>query len=109
MALIDCPSCGKKTSDKAKVCPHCNFALGEATAEDIQRKQSFMRFKKLHSLQNQSMLAMLLFIAGFGFMYWGSPAKGSMQFNLAVLTSVIGMIWYVVCRIRAVLIKRFSK
>ncbi len=109
MALIDCPACGKKISDKAKVCPHCDFAIGEASAEDIQRKQSLQRFKKLHSLQNQSLLAMLMFIAGFGFMYWGAPETGSLQFNMAILGSIAGMVWYLVSRVRAVLIKRLSK
>ena len=27
MALIDCPSCGKEISDKAKVCPQCGKVL----------------------------------------------------------------------------------
>ena len=26
MALVDCPSCNKKTSDKAKTCPHCDYS-----------------------------------------------------------------------------------
>jgi len=28
MALVDCPSCNEKTSDKAKTCPHCDFKIG---------------------------------------------------------------------------------
>ena len=60
MALIDCPSCGKKMSDKAKTCPNCDFSYGEASVEDIERKENMKRFKKMHSIQNQSMLAMLV-------------------------------------------------
>ena len=93
MALVDCPSCNKKTSDKAKTCPHCDFKIGDATSEDIERKQSLQRFKKLASIQNQSLLAMLIFVASFGFMYWGG---------------VVGFVWYLVNRARIVYIKRFS-
>lgn len=109
MALIDCPACNKKISDKSTVCPHCNYAIGDASAEDILRKQSLNKFKKLHSIQNQSMLAMLMFVAGFGFMYWGGTQPGDLQHNLAILASIVGFVWYLVNRVRAVIIKRFSK
>lgn len=29
MALIKCPECGKKVSDKANVCIHCGYPLEE--------------------------------------------------------------------------------
>ena len=44
MALIDCPSCNKKISDKADDCPHCGFSLADASSEDILRKQKLKRF-----------------------------------------------------------------
>ena len=108
MALVDCPSCNKKTSDKAKTCPHCDFKIGDATSEDIERKKKLQRFTKLQSIQNQSLLAMLIFVAGFGFMYWGGTKPGDLQHNLAILCSVLGFVWYLVNRVRIVLIKRFS-
>ena len=107
MALVDCPSCNKKTSDKAKTCPHCDFKIGDATSEDIERKQSLQRFKKLASIQNQSLLAMLIFVASFGFMYWGGTRR-DLQHNLAILGAVVGFVWYLVNRARIVYIKRFS-
>lgn len=109
MALTDCPACDKKISDKSKTCPHCDFAVGNVTEEDRVRKQQLKKFKKLHSIQNQSMLAMLLFVGGFGFMYWGGAQPGDMQHNLAIMTSVVGFVWYLVNRVRVVMIKRFSK
>ena len=33
MALIQCPECGKKVSDKAKECPECGHPIAEVTAE----------------------------------------------------------------------------
>lgn len=106
MALTDCPSCNKKISDKAKQCPHCDFATGDATAEDILRKKELNKYKKLHSIQNQSMVAMLLFVGGFGFMYWGGAQPGGLQHNLAIAGSLIGFVWYVVNRVRLIFIKR---
>ncbi len=106
MALMNCPSCNKKTSDKAETCPHCGFGIGKASTEDIERKKSLKRFEKLHSIQNQSLIAMLIFVAGFGFMYWGGAQPGDLQHNLAMLSCVIGFVWYIVNRVRIVLIKR---
>ena len=108
MALVNCPSCNKKTSDKAKVCPHCDFRIGNASAEDLERKQQLKKFKKLQSIQNQSLLAMLIFVAGFAFMYWGGTRPGDLQHNLAIVCSITGFVWYLVNRVRTVLIKRFS-
>jgi ribosomal protein L37E len=107
MALIDCPSCGKKISDKAETCPHCGFALKNASVEDIERKQALTRYKKLSSLQNQSMLAILVFILGFGFMNWGTR-PGELQHNLAMVACVLGFIWYIINRVRVLMVKRFS-
>lgn len=106
MALVDCPSCSKTISDKAKTCQHCGFAIGNASVEDIQRKKSLQRFTKIQSIQNQSMVAMLLFISGFGFMYWGGTRPGDLQHTLAIAASVIGFVWYIVNRVRMIYVKR---
>jgi len=106
MALTECPSCTKTVSDKAKECSHCGFALGSASSEDIIRKKNLNKFKKQHSIQNQSMLAMLMFVAGFGFMYWGGTRPGDTQHTLAIGCSVVGFVWYVVNRVRLIFIKR---
>lgn len=39
MALIHCPECGQEISDKAKICPHCGYAIQEAKAELEQTAQ----------------------------------------------------------------------
>ena len=108
MALTDCPACNKKISDKSDVCPHCGFQVGDASAEDILRKHSLQRYKKQQSIQNQSLLAVLLFVAGFGFMYWGGTQPGDMQHNLAITATVLGFVWYVINRVRLVIVKRFN-
>jgi uncharacterized membrane protein YvbJ len=82
MALVDCPSCGKKISDKAQNCQYCEFAIGQASVEDLARKNSLKKYLQRQSIQNQSMLAMLLFVGGFGFMYWGGVTQEDLQFKL---------------------------
>lgn len=106
MALIECPSCSKRISDKAKVCQHCGFAVGNASEEDIARKRNLQKFQKVQSVQTQSMVAMLLFISGFGFMYWGGVQPGDTQHTAAVGCSVVGFLWYIINRVRLIFIKR---
>ncbi|MDU0355532.1 hypothetical protein RS130_17985 [Paraglaciecola aquimarina] len=106
MAVVECPSCNKKISDKAKSCQHCDFNLGNASAEDIARQQDLRKYLKKQSIQTQSMVAMLLFVAGFGFMYWGGSAQQDLQYKLAVAVTIIGFVWYIVNRVRLVFLKR---
>ena len=35
MALIDCPECGNKVSEKAKVCVHCGFPLNQDEVKGV--------------------------------------------------------------------------
>ncbi|WP_158968219.1 hypothetical protein [Paraglaciecola sp. L3A3] len=106
MAVVDCPSCSKKISDKAKSCQHCDFNLGNASQEDIARKQNLNKYLKKQNVQTQSMVAMLLFVAGFGFMYWGGAAPDDLQYKLAVAVAILGFVWYIVNRVRLVFLKR---
>ncbi|WP_293757543.1 hypothetical protein [uncultured Paraglaciecola sp.] len=106
MALVDCPSCSNKISDKTKNCQHCGLSIGTADAEDIERKKSLNKYLKSQSVQMQSMLAMLLFVAGFGFMYWGGAIPGGLQYNIAIGLTLVGFVWYIVNRVRLVFLKR---
>ena len=38
MALINCPECNREVSNTAKNCPHCGFAISEATNDLIRIK-----------------------------------------------------------------------
>jgi len=106
MAITACPSCSKPISDKAKSCSHCDFNIGSATAEDMERKVKFAHYQAMQKLQNQSMLAILMFITGFGLIYWGGAEPGEIQYNLSIGTTIVGFIWYAVNRVRLALAKR---
>jgi hypothetical protein len=106
MALVNCPSCSKKISDKTKSCQHCGLSLNTVDAEDIARKENLNKYLKNQSVQMQSMVAMLLFVAGFGFMYWGGAIQGGLQYNIAIGLTVVGFVWYIINRVRLVFLKR---
>ena len=106
MALIDCPSCGKKISDKAQQCNHCHFDVGNADPEQLARKEGLRRYQQRQRLQNHSMLALLLFIAGFAYVYFADVNPETVQYKSAVAVSIVGVVWYLVNRVRLVLAKR---
>lgn len=106
MAVINCPSCNKKISDKAKNCSHCSVDL---TALDSEKMASIDRVNRINQgqrLMNYSFIAMLLFCGGFLFMYWDNVTPGSWQHTLAMISSAIGFIMYIVIRIRLLFFKR---
>lgn len=51
MALIECPNCGKKVSDKAEICPECKINLIEYRREEAEKekKQAEERQKELEN------------------------------------------------------------
>ena len=106
MALIDCPSCSQRISSKASVCSHCSFVIAELSEEQRVAHQRISKIEKSQKIMNQSMVAMLLFCGGFGSMFWGQPEPGSIQYSLGMGTSVVGFIWYIVNRVRIIMLKK---
>ncbi|WP_371189510.1 hypothetical protein [Thalassotalea maritima] len=106
MALINCPSCGQRISSKAAVCQGCNTVLTDMSDEQRQSMSQMAKIKKQEQLNTQSMLAMLLFCAGVGFMYWGQPQPESLQYIAAAGATGVGFIWYIVNRVRILMFKR---
>lgn len=93
-------------SDKAAQCGKCNSDVAGLTPEKIASIAHNKMLDKTQSLFNHSMLALLLFLAGFGLLYWWDPAPGSTQQVVAGGAIGIGFCWYIVTRIRIMLLKR---
>ncbi|MEM0910456.1 MAG: hypothetical protein AAGJ37_05740 [Pseudomonadota bacterium] len=109
MAIISCPSCNKAISDKTKECPHCGMSFENQSAEDIERKANYELYKKRLKLQNQSMLAILLFVIGAYFTFmgdFGNSLTDRILQNGALGLTAIGFVWYGVNRVRLALAKR---
>lgn len=106
MAIIQCPTCKKRISDKVPRCQHCASVLDDSDPERTARQQELQAFDWQMRIQNQQIIAILLFVAGFGFMYWGGTQPGELQHSAALATTVIGFFWYAINRIRLALRRR---
>lgn len=106
MAVINCPSCKKKISDKAKECNYCGLSLQALDSDKIANLNRVSRIKQAQRLMNYSFIAMLLFCGGFLFMFWDGVKQGTWQHTLAMASTIIGFILYIVIRIKLLLFKR---
>ena len=106
MAIISCPHCSKKISDKAAACGHCGAQLGETSAETLQKLQREKKQKLGDSLNNHAMLAMLIFLSSFIWYYYRTPEPDSLELNFVYFTMVLGCAWYLITKVRIVLYKR---
>jgi len=114
MALINCPSCKQRISDKAKICGHCNFNLtsGETinglSQEQHESKEKLARMKKRNSLQMQAMAGIILFLLGIVLWYFlGGASLTEVSHYIELGTAFFGGLWYLVTRVRLIIFKNF--
>lgn len=106
MALIECPACSKRMSSKADACPHCDFKLAGVSGEQREREWQQVLQRKRERLMSQSMLALLMAIAAFTYFFMQQPEPGSWQLHLANGGMLVGLVWFVINRVRMLLLKR---
>ncbi|MDO6446993.1 hypothetical protein Q4493_14570 [Colwellia sp. 1_MG-2023] len=109
MAVINCPSCRKKISDKAKSCSHCQIDLVNLDEEKLAAKRQVERINKSQRIMTWSFIAMLMFCGGFLFYYWKNVQPGTWQYYLSVGSTVIGFFIYIATRVQLILLKRENK
>lgn len=109
MAVINCPACNKKVSDKAANCPHCNIEIANVTGDRLAHIKKVNRIQKSQTLLNHSFIAMLLFCSGFLGLFWYDNQAGSWQYLLSVTACTLGFFGYIITRIRLIMHKRSSK
>lgn len=109
MAVINCPGCKKKISDKAKGCSHCGLAFHELDKDKIANLNHVNRINQAQRLMTYSFVAMLLFCGGFLFMFWDNVEQGTWQYNVAMASTAIGFFMYIVVRVRLLFFKRKSR
>ena len=108
MALVNCPSCNKKMSSKAKECSHCGYGVEGVSHEDLARKKRLKHFLKMQKVQTQSFFALLVFVAGFYMMFFKStPTENELLAGQGAVA--IGFLWYIINRVRIVLLKKESE
>jgi len=108
MAIINCPGCMKKVSDRAAVCDHCGFMLGAHDTETLARKARNQRSIRVNKLVSQQMLAIVFFVAGIGATFYDWQESGWESVMPIVGPAVAGLsfAWYLVTRGRIYLLKR---
>ncbi len=106
MAVIKCPGCSKKISDKAKSCSHCHLDISALDADKLANLNRVNLINKTQRLMNYSFVAMLLFCGGFLFMFWDNVKQDTWQHNLAMVSAIIGFVMYIVIRAMLLLTKR---
>ena len=75
MALKNCPSCGKKMSNKAPACPHCGFSATAApeAVDRMAERRTADRFRRQQMLQ---MVAVIILMIG-GWLWWSGGNEGA--------------------------------
>lgn len=110
MAIIKCPACSEQISDKVKHCPHCDMSMTAQTREQQESAKRVTRIKTIQSIQTQTMLALMISIGGFVFYYLDDPIGDiEMQKTIGIVGILLGLIVYLVNRIRIAFINKKFK
>lgn len=105
MALINCPACKTRVSDKASACPKCGVPVAGGSDESKERTIRAQKQARQRQLQMHSLCAMLTFGAGAFMVLFAGGGAGAMSMVGAGLTT-IGFVAYAVTRVRIGLAKR---
>ncbi|MFT5756521.1 MAG: hypothetical protein ACI9LM_001239 [Alteromonadaceae bacterium] len=106
MAVIHCPNCKKKISDKAKSCSHCDIVIAGVDQAQLQSIKQINTIKVQQNLMTHSFIAMLLFCGGFLFLYLQDAQPGTWQYITSIGSTFIGFVLYIVTRVRLIIVKR---
>ncbi|NTS78541.1 zinc ribbon domain-containing protein [Catenovulum sp. SM1970] len=108
MALISCPKCGKRVSDKADSCLHCGAVLVD-DPEKLQRLGRIERIKRSSQLMTRSFLALILFIGGLAYSGFYADKGESTDKWISQIVAGIGFVWYLILRVQIIQFKREGK
>ena len=70
MAIINCPGCGKKTTELSSKCPHCGFDRSEETDDRKVELQRRALRDRVYHLKMTSYVVISMFLAAFGWYWW---------------------------------------
>lgn len=107
MAIIKCPSCRERVSDKRKACPNCGFGIADPEAGlTLSEAEARARKKRRARLEMHSYAATLLFVAGIVWMMVETGGNVNHASYGSMFLAGMGIVWYVTVRIIMVLGKR---
>ncbi len=114
MALINCPSCNNKISNKTAICPTCDYKF-DLSVEELERLKvlNFRKYRdKMYQLKMFTYFAIAIAVTGVVPMFWSYAKAIDYGFNVSILNHwgiylvVVGFILYVIARVMMLLMKR---
>jgi len=107
MAIIKCPSCRERVSDKREVCPNCGYGISDhETGLSLSEAQSRVQRRRGARLQMHAYLATLMFVAGVAWMLWETDGNVVHASTPSMFLAGLGVVWYVAVRVLMVLHSR---
>lgn len=101
MAIITCPGCGRRISDKSSACTHCDLPLKELSESELERIEQRRMRRKIWRAKNITYLAMTALVAGAIWWMWvqmqnpeGQPPRLAMALiGIGILSYLGGRAW----------------
>lgn len=87
MAIIQCPKCNKRISDKGASCSHCGYFIEGQSLESLQRQAYDLRASKLSKLQMYQLLSMIVLVLGMALGAYDWHEEGVPELLQSVLTA----------------------
>lgn len=98
MSIISCQNCGKKISDKAALCGHCGFQLGEVSDEQLAVFKQRKARDRIYRINMASYAVITAFVAGFGWYWWDSDGYTQQSSSGPYIVMGISAVAYIVVR-----------
>ena len=104
MAIIRCPSCNRRISNRNKSCPHCHLSLsdeGEGLSHDAASRR--VKHERAMLLANHSYAALALTTAGVIWSWYDADGMSRSPGYWPVAMVAAGAMWYVGVRVIMIL------
>lgn len=99
MAIINCPGCGKKTTELSSKCPHCGF---DRDHQDNDRSVELARRKlrdHVYHLKMTSYGVITVFMAAFGWYWWSNLGFQEQPSKAPIVVVALASVAYLVIRV----------
>lgn len=107
MAIIRCPSCGERVSNKRDVCPECGFGITDHSAGlSLEEANRRVRRRRKSQLQMHAYGATLVFVIGIAWMMMETGGNVTEASYTSMFVTGLGVVWYVSIRVLMVLSDR---
>jgi len=101
MAIINCPGCGRRISDKSKFCTHCELPLGEMSQKDVDQLKRRNWRRRVWRAKNVTYAAMTALVVGLIWWYVQEPVGWLLPPPVVpTLLIFLGTLAYAIARIR---------